>query len=97
YPSADLPGACAAFSRQTRIVEGVVSQTYAIAASLARKAGDLNEVAETWRGMGEFCEAALQRLAKLKEKYPRCGALELYDLVLDYKLACDKRRQGVME
>lgn len=97
YPSADVPGACAAFSRQTRVVEGVVTQTYAIAASLARKAEDLNEVAEIWRRTGEFCQSALQRLTKLKDKYPKCGAPELYDLVLDYKLACDKRHKGVME
>jgi hypothetical protein len=97
YPSADVPGAGAAFSRQTRVVEGVVTQTYAVAASLARKAEDLEEVAEIWRRTGEFCQSALQRLAKLKEKYPHCGAPELYDLVLDFKLACEKRHKGVLE
>src|SRR5438132_8934348 len=74
YASADVPGACAAFSRQARRVEGVVTQTYAIAASLARKAEDLEEVAEIWRRTSEFCQAALQRLANLKDKYPHCGA-----------------------
>ena len=95
--AADVPGGAAAFARQVRIVEGVVVQTYAAAASLARKAGDLEEVAEIWSGMSAFCQSALQTLSGLKDKHPNCGAPELYDLVLDYKLACDKRHNGVME
>jgi len=97
YPSADAPGAYAAFSRQARIVEGVVTQTYAIAASLTRKAEGLNEVAEIWNRTSKFCESALQQIARLRQKYPQGGVSELYDLVLDYKLACDKRHRGVLE
>jgi len=97
YVSAEVPGACAAFSRQVRIVEGVVTQTYAIAASLARKTETLNEIAEIWLRTSEFCQSALDSLARLKDKYPYCGTAELYDLALDYKLACDKRHKGVLE
>ncbi|MHB8520979.1 MAG: hypothetical protein ACYDH9_09480 [Limisphaerales bacterium] len=97
YPSADAPGACAAFTRQVRLGEGIVVQTYGVAAALARKAGELSEVAGIWKRMSQFCQSSLEVLARLKHKYPDCGTPELYDLVLDYKLAADKRFKGVME
>jgi len=97
YPNAEAPGACVAFTRQVRIVEGIVVQTYGVAASLARKADDLTEIAEIWSGMSRFCRSALTILSSLKLKYPYCGTNELYDMVLDYKLACEKRYKGVME
>ncbi|MCX8089484.1 MAG: hypothetical protein N3I86_00895 [Verrucomicrobiae bacterium] len=89
--------ACETFGRQVRLVEGIVVQTYGLAAALARKADNLNEVAEVWRKMSAFCQSALEVLAGLREKFPRCGTAELYDLVLDYKLAADQRYRGVQE
>ena len=97
FASPDLPGACEAFTRQVSIVEGVLVQSYGIAAAMARKADDLNEVAEIWSGMSRFCQSALSRLATLRLKYPYCGTPALYDKALDYKLACDKRYRGAME
>jgi hypothetical protein len=97
YPSANAPGACESFSRQVQLVNGAVRQTYGVAASLARKATDLAAVAEIWRRMGAFCQTALTAVAEHKHKYPDCGTPELYDLVLDYKLACEKRHRGAME
>ena len=89
--------ACTAFTQQVRNVEAAVVHSYAIAATVARKADSLEEVAEVWKKMSLFCHSALAILAKLKGKYPRCGTAELYDRVLDYKLACDKRYQGALE
>ncbi len=97
YPSQDSPGACEAFSRQVRRVEGVLVQTYGVAAALARKTDDLQEVADIWSRMGFFCQSAMVGLARLKDKYPHCGTGQLYDLALDYKLACDKRLKSVLE
>ena len=97
YPSADMPGACEAFSRQVRLVEGIVVHTYGVAAALAKKADGLDEVADVWREMSHFCQPALKALAELKHKYPFCGTAALYDLVLDYKLSADKRYTGALE
>ncbi len=97
YSSREEEGACVAFTRQINLLEGVVLQSYRVAVTLARKADDLNEVAEIWGKMSQFCETALQALARLKDKYPECGTPELHDLVLDYKLAADKRYRGVAE
>ena len=86
-----------AFTRQVRIVEGIVSHTYGVAAALARKAEGLEEVADIWNRMSAFCRSAMEILSSLKDKYPDCGAPQLYDMALDYKLACDKRYRGAME
>ena len=61
------------------------------------KADELSEVAEVWSRMSFFCRSAMVALSSLKNKYPYCGTPELYDMVLDYKLACEKRYRGAME
>ncbi len=97
YPDASTREACEAFSRQVRLVEGTVRHTYGVAAALAKKADSLDEVTDVWHKMSDFCQSALIVLTDLKNKYPYCGTPELYDLVLDYKLAADKRHKGAME
>jgi hypothetical protein len=97
FPNDQAPGACEAFSCQVRVVEGLLIQSYRIAVALAKKTEDLPEVAEIWRQMSSLCNLTLEALASLKDKYPYCGTPQLYDLALDYKLACDKRQRGIME
>lgn len=87
----------AALTRQVLLVEASVRQTYGQAARLARKAEALEDVVDVWNEISRFCDAALQITAGLKNKYPQCGTPQLYDLILDYKLAADKRHQGAME
>lgn len=89
--------ACIALSRQVLFVEATVRQTYGYAAKLARRADTLEEAAEVWRRMGAFCDATIQMLSGLKDRYPNCGTGELYDLVLDYRNACDARHKRTLE
>ncbi len=97
FSSADAPGACEAFARQVRVVEGAITQTYAMAVSVTRKSEKIDEITEIWRQMGDFCTIALSALSQLKTKNPYCGASELHNLVLDYKLACERRRNDALE
>lgn len=97
YPDSSAPGACVAFAKQVRQLEGFITQAYAVAVSIAKKTDDLKEVANVWERMGMFCTSSLHTLAQLKNKYPYCGTSELYDLTLDYKLACNKRYTSVIE
>ena len=97
FASSEMPGACETFSKQVRVIEGVLTQTYGVATVIARKTADLKEVAEIWDRMGFFCNSSLHILAALRHKFPYCGTSQLYDLALDYKLACDKRYRGVLE
>src|SRR5688500_14401912 len=96
FPDASAPTAGAAFSRQVRLAEGILVHTYAIAAKLARGIEDLAEIAETWKEMALFCNFVLETISSLRERFPDCGTPELYDLALDYKLACDKRHRGAL-
>src|SRR5216684_371184 len=97
FPDPGAPHAGAAFSKQVRLVEGILVQTYGIAAKLTRDIEDLQEIAEIWKQMGLFCNLVLQALSSLKDKFACCGTPALYDLALDYKLACDKRYRGVLQ
>ena len=85
------------FSRQVLLVEAMLRQTYGHAARLARKADNFDDAAEVWRRMASLCDLAIQLLLGLKDKYPRCGTGELYDLALDYRNACETRLKRTLE
>jgi hypothetical protein len=87
----------AAFARELIAVEASLRQTYGLVAQMARKAESLDEVADIWRRMGAYCEAALQILTEQQKKDPGLGTESLCDLVLDYRLACDERRDRALE
>src|ERR1700683_3116991 len=73
FASVDTPGACEAFAKEVRRLESFLVQTYAVAVAVARRADNLEEVAQIWQHMGLFCTHALHSLKKLKDKYPDCG------------------------
>jgi hypothetical protein len=97
YPSQDANGACEAFSRQVTIVEGLMRHAYGMSSKLARKSDDLREISEIWSAMSTLCNSAVAALSSLKDDFPYCGTSQLYDFVLDLKLAADKRRDNVEE
>jgi len=97
YPDQRAPGAGEVFRRQVRLVESVLVQTYGLGASVARKAESLEEAAVVWRDTSALCNGVLAVLTELRHRYPDCGAPQLYDLALDYKLAADKRSKEVQE
>ena len=97
FPDDRSVEASASFKAQVSSVEAAVMDTYAGAARGAREADSLCDAADIWKRMAGFCHDALEVLAQLKDKYPECGTGALYDLVLDYKLASDKRYQGTLE
>jgi hypothetical protein len=97
YPSGDDIAACTAFTKQVRTLEAFLTQTYSVAAVIAKRAPELKEIADIWQDMGGFCDEAMRALLRLKDKYPHCGTPELYDLALDYRIACENRYRGVLE
>jgi len=96
YPE-DTSEACAAFSRQVGIVEGILIHTYGIAANLTKQSESLPVVASTWTSMAGFCDSVIQQLLKINEAHPDCGGAGLYDRALDFKLAAQKRLNAVMQ
>lgn len=97
YPDSLAPGACEAFSHQVRIVEGLIVSHYTMAATLAKRSESLGEIATLWQQMGSLCNTALITVKSLKDRYPYCGTPALYDLLLDYKIACGDRYDRAME
>ena len=66
FPDSSDSNASATFSKQVRLVEGVLVQTYGIAAKLTREIEDLPEIAEVWKEMADFCNLVLQTLLSSK-------------------------------
>jgi hypothetical protein len=97
FPHSEAPGACEAFTKQVRLLESFLTQTYAVAASITRKSDDVIEVSQVLGHMSLFCTSVLHALSGLKDKYPYCGTPQLHDLALDYKLACEKRYHNALE
>jgi len=91
------PQACQELSRQVRAVESALMATYCVAAAIAKRAENMIEIAEVWKAMEGFCDLALGVIKTKKGEFPYCSTPELYDLALDYKLACQKRHKGVLE
>src|SRR5258706_292499 len=84
-------GSCAKFAIHVRNVQAVIIHTYQMISLMAIREQDPSKAANMWKGMESLCDMALQKLKQLKDIYPNCGTLELYDLTLDYKNACYKR------
>jgi hypothetical protein len=84
-------GSCEKFSHCVRNVQAAIIHTYQITAFRSLKESDPKLAAEIWKSMSDFCNSALIVLKTLKDIFPGCGTLELYDLTLDYKIEADKR------
>lgn len=96
-PRSEIPCAPEKLVQQVRLVEGSLRQTYGAAAAIARRTSELRDVAEVWQSMSTYCDSILHSLRLWKDRFPDAAPSQLYDLVLDYKLACEKRLQGVRE
>jgi hypothetical protein len=97
HPDTTQETACMAFRRQVSLVEGAITNSFALVTSIAKKTDDLAEIAKMWQAMSRACEHAINLVSELKDSYPFCGTRELYNLLLDYKIACDERYHGVSD
>ena len=79
------------FGKSIAAVEAILKVAYKMAVIAAKRAETLEQEAQAWQIMGEIADSVIRILESLKDKFPRCGTRELYDLALDYKLAADKR------
>ena len=84
-------GSCEEFARHVRGVQSAIEHTYQFTAYHAVRQKRPADAAELWMEMSKLCESALGVLKNLKDIYPQCGAPELYDHTLDYKMAADER------
>jgi hypothetical protein len=86
-PAAD----CEVFRNHVRNVQAAVLHTYQITAWQSLRETDPRKASQLWKELETLCDGALTVLKNLKGIYPSCGAPQLYDLALDYKLQAQKR------
>ncbi|MDB6041022.1 MAG: hypothetical protein JWM99_4863 [Verrucomicrobiales bacterium] len=91
--SPENPTACDEFRVHLKKVEAALIHTYSLVAYLALYQKNPIDAAELWKFMSKFSDLTINTLKTIKGKFPYCGAPELYDLALDYKLASDDRHQ----
>jgi hypothetical protein len=77
---------CMEFYRRVRNVEAAVIHTYQLTAHAALREDDAGKASCFWKDMVTFCDSVLVLLKELKEKYPDCGASEVYNVTLDYRV-----------
>lgn len=78
-------------SKLVGALQETLRRTYAAAATAAREADGPAEAADVWKRMGTFTDAVLELLVLLKDNLSDGSSSALYDLALDYKLACQRR------
>src|SRR5580704_16711637 len=73
------------FHQLVRNAECAVVHTYQVTAFAAIQESDPQKVSTLWKDMVDFCDSALKALKELNNKYPTCGASEVYNVTLDYR------------
>jgi hypothetical protein len=82
---------CGEFYRRVRNTESAVIHTYQITAYASLEEADPKNASDLWKQMVDFCDSALKILRELKERFPNCGASEVYNTTLDYRSQAHKR------
>jgi hypothetical protein len=85
------PANCVDFYRRVRNAEAAVIHTYQLTAHASLREEDPLKASVLWKEMVKFCESVLVILRDLKVKYPECGASEVYNVTLDYRVQAQKR------
>lgn len=81
---------CAPFNAEARNLQEQLLSVYRMVALCVRKEDDLDKVASWWNVMKSVCDQFAQRLHKLHEAHPYCGADAYYDYVLDLRNRCQR-------
>lgn len=80
------------FHAEARTLEAQLSTIHKLVSICARDEGDLDNVSELWGLMVTVCDSFSQRLGRLKDAHPNCGADVYYDRILDLRNKCVRLR-----
>ena len=78
------------FERQVQRLEAKLEQLYAVAATMARRETELNNVADIWARMVSISDAIAQAVADLQKKQPAKAVS--FDRILDIRNECEENR-----
>jgi len=77
--------------RQVERLEAKLEQLYAVAAMLAERADQLQDVEAIWARMVGICDASAQAVTQLLQKH-RANGSAAYDRILDIRNECEENR-----
>jgi len=89
--------ACQDFSRQVAILNGLVAAVYGEVVACSKEIESISEIAESWKLYLASLDKILKRVKGLKDQFPDCGAPELYNHILDYRIAAKERMDHAVE
>ncbi len=84
---ASEPASCEEFSFRVNTVREVIRPMYRAISFAAKLSGDPAKSAEHWACFIKVADFALRILKGAREKFPHCGAPELFDMALEYRHA----------
>jgi hypothetical protein len=93
----DPEGGCADFYKKVRSLESWITTSYKFAVHLAKQTESVNELREIWKETSDICDSVLKEMKSLKDSFPQCGTVQLYDLVLSFKNAAFSRYRQHLE
>ena len=79
---------CLPFNQAASDLEVELNHSYRFVAEMGRELEDLDEIAALWDGFVLMCDRYAEKLRKLHEAHPMCGADYFYDRVLDLRNKC---------
>src|SRR2546427_2138147 len=78
-------------SRHIERLEAKLEQLYAVAAMLAERADQLQDVEAIWARMVGICDNSAEAVTKLLQKH-RANGSAAYDRILDIRNECEENR-----
>lgn len=84
------PDTCASFHEEATRLEGELLTLYRVVLQCVKKEENLERVANWWQGLMQVCDKFAERLNKLIQEHPSCGADFYYDRVLDLRNKCHR-------
>jgi len=83
----------APFHDEARQLETQLMCLYRATVICVRKVEDMAIVAKRWAEMVGICDSFLEKLRKLQDQHPACGANIYYDQVFDLRSKCLRLRE----
>lgn len=81
---------CAPFHDEARTLETELLGVYRVVVLCTKREDDISKVSQWWDRMVAVCDAFGNRLNRLANEHPNCGAGYYYDRVLDLRNKCQR-------
>jgi hypothetical protein len=84
---------CVPFYMEAMRLENELLTIYKMVVLCVRREADLVKVASSWGVMVGICDRFADRMSRLKNDHPTCGAESYYDRILDLRNKCRRLQE----